>query len=106
MFLNRPQFIREIPELNDLSNFLFLPQSISAFLFFDSPLNQSARHLCYELRTKENQNKFTIKDLVHMSQRENNIIQMNALNDKRYHRLKSHLADICHDQNFQSPPKQ
>ncbi|CAF1214541.1 unnamed protein product [Rotaria sordida] len=99
LFINRPQFIQEIPELNDLSNYLFLPQSISALLFFDSSLNQSARHLCYELRTKENQNKFTIKDLLYMSQRENNIIQMNALNDKRYHEFKNQLTDIYYYEN-------
>ncbi|CAF0780372.1 unnamed protein product [Rotaria sp. Silwood1] len=99
LFINRPQFIREIPELNDLSNYIFLPKSISALLFFDSSSNQSARHLCYELRTKENHNKFTIKDLLYMSQRENNIIQMNALNDKRYHEFKNQLTDIYYYEN-------
>lgn len=29
-----------------------------------------------------------------MSQRENNIIQINALNDKRYHALKNQLTEI------------
>lgn len=94
LFLTRPQFIREIPQLNNLSHYLLLPQSISALLFFDSPFNSSARHSCYELRTKENQNKFTVKDLISMSQRENNIIQMNALNDKRYQDFKNELSNI------------
>jgi hypothetical protein len=62
-------------------------------------LNPSVRHLCYELRAKENQNKFTIKDLYNMSQRENNIIQINALNDERYHALKNQLNDIYYYKN-------
>ncbi|CAF2447108.1 unnamed protein product [Rotaria sp. Silwood2] len=106
LFINRPQFIREIPEINNLSNYIFLPQSISALIFFDSLSNQSARHLCYELRTKENQNKFTIKDLLYMSQRENNIIQMNALNDKRYHEFKNQLTDIYYYENSLSSSEQ
>ncbi|CAF3894326.1 unnamed protein product [Rotaria sp. Silwood2] len=106
LFINRPRFIREIPEINNLSNYIFLPQSISALIFFDSLSNQSARHLCYELRTKENQNKFTIKDLLYMSQRENNIIQMNALNDKRYHEFKNQLTDIYYYENSLSSSEQ
>lgn len=103
LFLSRPHFIREIPELNDLSNYLNLSKSISALLFFDSSSNQSARHLCYELRTKENQNKFAIKDLLSMSQRENNIIQMNALNDRRYQAFKNQLTDVYqYESNFSS----
>ncbi|CAF1359020.1 unnamed protein product [Adineta steineri] len=94
LFLNRSQFIQEIPQLDNLSDYLYLPQSISALVFFDSLLTPSLRHQCYELRTKENRNKFTIKDLFVMSQRENNIIQINALNDKRYHAFKDQLTDI------------
>ncbi len=84
LFLNRPQFIKEIPELNDLSNYRLLPQTISGLIF----INSSFRHLC-----SENKNTFTIKDLLNMSQRENNIIQINALNDKRYHELINQLTD-------------
>jgi hypothetical protein len=98
LFLNRPQFLKEIPELNDLSNYRFLPQSISGLIFFDS----STRHLCSELRTKQ----FTIEDLLHMSQRENNIIQINALNDKRYQALKDQLTDIYSYQNSSSLDKE
>ncbi|CAF3924997.1 unnamed protein product [Adineta steineri] len=94
LFLNRSQFIQEIPQLDNLSDYLYLPQSISALVFFDSLLTPSLRHQCYELRTKENKNKFTIKDLFVMAQRENNIIQINALNDKRYHAFKDQLTDI------------
>ncbi|CAF4052795.1 unnamed protein product [Adineta steineri] len=94
LFLNRPQFIQEIPQLDNLSDYLYLPQAISALVFFDSLLTPSLRHQCYELRTKENKNKFTIKDLFVMSQRENNIIQINALNDKRYYAFKDQLTDI------------
>jgi hypothetical protein len=86
LFLTRPQFIKEIPALNDLSNYRLLPQSISGLLF----INSSVRHVCSEF----NENKFTVKDLLNMSQRENNIIQINALNDKRYHALKTQLNDI------------
>jgi hypothetical protein len=90
LFLNRPNFIKEIPELNDLSSYRLLPQSISGLIFFNPP----ARHLCSEFSTKEEKNKFTIKDLVNLSQRENNIIQINALNDQRYHAFKNQLTDI------------
>ncbi len=86
LFLTRSQFIKEIPELNDLSNYRLLPQTISGLLF----INSSARHVCSEF----NENKFTVKDLLSMSQRENNIIQINALNDKRYHGLKNQLNEI------------
>ncbi len=90
LFLNRPKFIKELPELNDLSSYRLLPQSISGLIFFNPP----ARHLCSEFSTKEEKNKFTIKDLVNLSQRENNIIQINALNDQRYHAFKNQLTDI------------
>ncbi|CAF3320486.1 unnamed protein product [Rotaria socialis] len=106
LLLSRPQFIREIPALDDLSNYLNLSKSISALLFFDSSWNQSARHLCYELRTKENRNKFTLKDLLSMSQRENNIIQMNALNDRRYREFQNQLADVYQYENTLSSIEQ
>jgi hypothetical protein len=86
LFLTRPQFIKEIPELNDLSNYRLLPQSISGLLF----INSSIRHICSQF----NENKFNVKDLLNMSQRENNIIQTNALNDKRYQALKDELNEI------------
>lgn len=88
LFLNRPQFIREIPQLNNLSTYRFLPQTISGLFFFDS----SIRHVCSQFTSKENQ--FTIDDLYHMSQRENHIIQNNALNDQRFHSLKNLLSEI------------
>lgn len=88
LFLNRPQFIREIPQLNNLSTYRFLPQTISGLVFFDS----SIRHLCSQFSSKENQ--FTIEDLYHMSQRENHIIQINALNDQRFHSFKNLLSEI------------
>ena len=95
LFLNRPQFIKEIPQLNNLSNYRLLSKTISALIFF----NSSIRHLCSELNTKNNNNKYNIKDLINMSKRENNIIQMNVLNDKRYHALKDQLTDIYSYEN-------
>ena len=86
LFLTRPQFRKEIPELNDLSNYRLLPQSISGLLF----INSSTRHICSQF----NENKFNVKDLSNMSQRENNIIQANALSDKRYQALKDELNEI------------
>jgi hypothetical protein len=41
-----------------------------------------------------------------MSQRENNIIQINALNDKRYQALKDQLTDIYSYQNSSSLDKE
>jgi hypothetical protein len=38
-----------------------------------------------------------------MSQRENNIIQTNALNDQRYHDLKNQLTDIYENTRIISP---
>jgi hypothetical protein len=96
--LHRSQFIREIPRLDDLSIFLFLPKSISARVFVDSTTHQSGRHQCHEWRTKEKQNAFTIDDLCSLSQRENLIIQVNARHDRRYLALKDELTDIYSSQ--------
>lgn len=96
LFLHRPQFIQEIPEVNNLSNYCLLPKTISGLIFFDSLLKSSNRHLCQEY---QNKTKFTINDLLNMSKRENHIIQYNALNDQRYHRLKNQLAEIYADKN-------
>ena len=102
LLLNRPQFLREIPQLETLSTYRFLPKTISGLVFFDSSSTSSARHVCAELSSKENEKKFTIEDLSRLSQRENNIIQNNALNDQRYHSLKNLLADIYSYQHSSS----
>ena len=100
LFLHRSQFIREVPLLDDLSKYLLLPNAISGLLFFNSITHQSGRHSCQEWRTKENRNRFTLHDLSSMSQRENHIVQINALHDHRYHALKNELTEIY---PFQTP---
>jgi hypothetical protein len=48
---------------------------------------------------KGNKNKFAIKDLLHMSQRENNAIQIDELHDKRDHAFKNESTNIYYYQN-------
>jgi hypothetical protein len=92
--IHRPQFTREIPQLVDLSTYRFLPETISVRLFFDSRFNSSGRHFCQDRRSETHMNKFTLDDLCRLSRRENHLIQINALNDRRYQMLKDLLVDV------------